>query len=64
MENTDFISNAVAKCDNSMFKLVMLAVRRAHELEEGLPPLIETKRKNSQIIALQEIAEGVVYIHA
>jgi len=64
METTDIISKAVEQCNDSMYRLVILAVKRSHELEEGLPPVIETKRKNSQIIALQEIADGAVRIRA
>ena len=46
----------------SKYKLVILAARRALELSEGSPQLIEgdSKRKPS-VIALEEIAQGKVY---
>jgi DNA-directed RNA polymerase omega subunit len=41
----------------SMYKLVILAARRALELNDGAPRLIETdSRKKSALIALEEIA--------
>ena len=45
----------------SKYKLVILAARRALELSEGSPKLVEgdSKRKPS-VIALQEIAEGKI----
>lgn len=46
----------------SMYKLVVLASKRALELNEGAVQLVKTKEKNVSLAALQEIAEGkVVY---
>ena len=47
----------------SIYKLVVLAARRALELSEGAPPLIEADpRRKPSTIALAEIAAGKVSI--
>ncbi len=45
---------------DSIYKLTVLAARRALELNMGVPKLIETTDKNSIVVALEEIAEGKV----
>ena len=45
---------------NSIYKLVVLASRRAVELNAGAPRLVETDGEKVSSIALQEIAEGKV----
>ena len=45
---------------DSIYKLTVLAARRASELNMGVPKLIDTTDKNSIVIALEEIAEGKV----
>ena len=45
---------------DSIYKLTVLAARRALELNMGAPKLVETPDKNSIIVALEEIAEGKV----
>jgi len=45
---------------DSIYKLTVLAARRALELNMGAPKLIETTDKNSIVVALEEIAEGKV----
>lgn len=45
----------------SIYKLVILAARRALELNEGAPRLVETDPKHKpSTVALEEIAEGKV----
>lgn len=45
----------------SLYKLVILAARRALELNEGAPRLIETDpKKKPSVVALEEIAEGKI----
>jgi DNA-directed RNA polymerase omega subunit len=44
----------------SVYKLVILASRRALELNAGAPHLVENPAKAISITALQEIAEGKV----
>ena len=45
----------------SIYKLVILAARRALELNDGAPRLVETDAKHKpSTIALQEIAAGKV----
>jgi DNA-directed RNA polymerase subunit omega len=45
---------------SSKFVLANLAARRAKQLREGSPPLIETNSTHPLTIALEEIAEGAV----
>ena len=45
---------------NSIYKLTVLAAKRASELNAGAPKLIETRNKDSVIVALEEIAEGKI----
>jgi DNA-directed RNA polymerase subunit omega len=46
----------------SVYKLVILAARRALELSEGAPALVEADSKEKPlVVALREIAEGKVF---
>lgn len=46
---------------DSIYKLVILAARRALELNEGMPRLIETRSAaKPPVVALEEIAAGKV----
>lgn len=45
---------------SSKFVLANLAARRAKQIREGAPPLIETRSTHPLTIALEEIAEGAV----
>ncbi|HEX5322881.1 MAG TPA: DNA-directed RNA polymerase subunit omega [Capsulimonadaceae bacterium] len=42
------------------YSLVVLASKRAKQIKEGAPPLIDTSSTNSLTIALEEIAAGKV----
>jgi DNA-directed RNA polymerase subunit omega len=42
------------------FELVMVSSHRARELSAGSPPLVEKENDKNPVIALREIAEGVV----
>ncbi len=44
----------------SNYKLVIVASRRAFEINEGAPRLVSTKLGKSSQIALEEIREGKV----
>lgn len=46
----------------SIYKLVVVAARRAKELAEGAPKLIETDAKKVTTIALEEIRQGKIQI--
>ncbi|MDP3731478.1 MAG: DNA-directed RNA polymerase subunit omega [Candidatus Omnitrophota bacterium] len=56
------LEDMLDKSDNSIYKLVILASKRALEIAEGQPKLVQadTSLKPSTI-ALQEIAEGKVH---
>lgn len=43
-----------------MYKLVILASKRALELNEGSPKLVETDEKRVATIALKEIQQGKI----
>lgn len=46
----------------SIYKLVILASKRALELNEGSPKLVETDSKKVSTIALDEIRDGKIRI--
>jgi len=52
----DLIKNT----DNSIYKLVILAARRAIELNGGMPRLIEGNLGKNGSVALEEIKEGKI----
>lgn len=54
------IENLLDKTDNSIYKLVILASKRALELNEGSPKLVETDSKKISAVALEEIKEGKI----
>lgn len=45
---------------NSVYKLVILASKRALELNDGSPKLVETDSKKISTIALEEIKQGKI----
>lgn len=47
---------------DSMYKLVILASKRALELNDGSPKLVETDSKKVTTIALEEIRRGKISI--
>ena len=51
----------MTRCD-SVYKLVILAAKRAKELAEGAPPLVEVDTKKVTTVALQEIRQGKVFV--
>ena len=53
------IEGLLKRC-GSVYKLVILAAKRAKELANGSPPLIETTHKKATSIALEEILQGKV----
>ncbi len=48
------------KKTNSIYKLVILASRRASELNTGMPKLVEFNSERPGSIALEEIGQGKV----
>jgi DNA-directed RNA polymerase omega subunit len=55
------VEKLIDKADNSLYKLVIVASKRALELAEGAPTLIEKDPlARNTTIALREIAEGKV----
>lgn len=46
----------------SQFDLVIAAAKRAEQIKEGAPALVETDSRNPLTIALQEIAAGKVLL--
>lgn len=47
---------------NSMYKLVILASKRALELNDGSPKLVETESRKVSTVALEEIRQGKISI--
>ncbi len=55
------LENMLDKSDNSIYKLVILASKRALEIAEGQPKLVNVDSSlKPSTIALHEIAEGKV----
>jgi len=55
------IEQMLDKSDNSIYKLVILASKRALELAEGQPRLVEASSSSKpSVVALREIAAGKV----
>jgi len=50
----------IFKDNDSIFKVTIVAARRAVELNSGAQKLIETRSKKFSTIALEEISEGKV----
>ena len=44
----------------SVYKLVTLAAKRAKEIAEGSPPLVDTEKRKVTSVALEEIRQGKV----
>jgi len=56
------LEKLVDKSSGSVYKLVNLAARRALEIAEGQPKLVEAPASTKpSTVALQEIAEGKLY---
>ena len=53
------IEDLLRRC-GSIYRLVILAAKRAKELSEGSPPLIETPHRKATSVALDEILQGKV----
>lgn len=51
---------ALFKGTTSIFKLTLMAAKRAIELNEGAPALVDAKGKKISTVALEEIGQGKV----
>lgn len=51
---------SIFKNSDSIFKLTLIAARRAIEINSGSQILVETKSKKASTIALEEISQGKV----
>jgi len=61
-KNTVEESTPVATHPKSRYSLVVLAAKRARQLKDGAPPLVEPTSPNLLTTALQEIAAGKIGI--
>ena len=57
------IEELLRQC-NSVYKLVLLAAKRAKEVSEGSPALIDTPHRKVTSVALEEILQGRVLYKA
>ena len=53
------VEDCLDKIDNR-FELVLLATRRARQLEHGKEPLVDWGNDKPTVVALREIAEGLI----
>ena len=61
MPYSEALENLIDKSDNSIYKLVILASKRALEIAEGQPKLVQANSSlKPSTIALHEIAENKV----
>lgn len=44
----------------NMFELVLVAAKRARQLANGAPPMLEWENDKPTVVALREIAEGYI----
>jgi len=51
----------IFKAEDSIYKVTLIAARRAIELNNGAQKLIETKSKKCSTIALEEISQGKIH---
>ena len=57
------IEELLKRC-GSVYKLVILAAKRAKEVADGAPALVDTSYRKATSIALEEIVEGKVLYKA
>ncbi|MEA5445739.1 DNA-directed RNA polymerase subunit omega [Gammaproteobacteria bacterium AB-CW1] len=53
------IEDCIEKCSNQ-FELVLLATKRARQLERGADALLPLENDKPTVVALREIADGLV----
>jgi DNA-directed RNA polymerase subunit omega len=53
------IEDLLKRC-SSIYRLVILAAKRAKEIADGAPPLVHTPQRKVTSIALEEILQGKV----
>ncbi len=53
------VEDCLDKVDNR-FDLVLMATKRARQLAEGVDPLLPTDNDKPTVVALREIAEGLI----
>jgi len=53
------VEDCLENVDNR-FDLVMVATRRARQLTNGKEPLVEVEKDKPTVVALREIAEGLI----
>ncbi len=53
------VEDCLDKVDNR-FQLVLIATKRTRQLASGAPPLVDRDNDKDTVIALREIAEGLV----
>jgi DNA-directed RNA polymerase subunit omega len=53
------IEDLLKRC-GSVYRLVILAAKRAKEVADGAPPLVDTHQRKVTSIALEEILQGKV----
>jgi DNA-directed RNA polymerase subunit omega len=53
------VEDCMDKVDNR-FELVLMATKRARQIEQGSSPMVEEENDKCTVLALREIAEGKV----
>lgn len=54
------IEDCIKSPDDSRFKIILAASKRAHQINKGGAPLLPAENDKPTVIALREIAEGLI----
>ena len=54
-----FVEEALKKVEGGQHELIMMAAKRAREIQNGSAPLVKSESKKPTVLALQEIEEGL-----
>ena len=54
-----FVEEAIKKSGVGQHELIVMAAKRAREIQQGSAPLVKSESKKPTVLALQEIEEGL-----
>ena len=54
-----FVEEAIKKSGVGQHELIVMAAKRAREIQNGSAPLVKSESKKPTVLALQEIEEGL-----
>lgn len=54
------IEDCIKSADDNRFEIILAAAKRAHQINKGGAPLVPVDNDKPTVIALREIAEGLI----